>query len=346
MFSVANGNALSVADVDGGTLTTTVSIGNGVLTAGAFAGATITNNGSGSVTISGTAAAINGALNGLSFAPAADYNGSATLTLSTSDGTLSDVDTVAITVTPVVDIVNDVITTNEDTTVNINVNANDSFENAGHTITAINGSAIAVGGTVAVANGTVTLKADGTLDFAPAANFNGTAPAFSYTVTSGGVIETANVTVTVTAVNDPPVNTVPGAQSTAEDVARVFSVANGNALSVADVDGGTLTTTLMVTHGTLSVVAFAGATISGDDTGTVTIVGTAAAINGALNGLSFKPTGDYSGSAQLSISTSDSTATDADTVAINVTPVAALQLRRKQRRRQHVANVAASDKSA
>ena len=196
VFSAANGNALSVADVDGGILTTTVSIGNGVLTAVAFAGATITNNGSGSVIISGTAVAINGALNGLSFAPTPDYNGSLTLTLNTSDGMLSDVDTIAISVTPVVDITSDTAVTNEDMTVNINVNGNDSFENAGHTISAINGTAITVGGSVMVDNGSVTLKADGTLDFAPTANYNGLV-VFSYTVVSGGVSETANVTVTV-----------------------------------------------------------------------------------------------------------------------------------------------------
>ncbi|MBC7405482.1 MAG: type I secretion C-terminal target domain-containing protein [Cytophaga sp.] len=179
---------------------------HGALTAVNFAGAVITNNGTATITITGTAAAINGALNGLSFAPTADYNGSDTLTIKTNDGTLSDIDTVAITVTPVADIVDDdVITTNEDTLVNINVNANDSFENAGHTITAINGLAIVVNGSVAVTGGTVTLKVDGTLDFTPTANFNGVVPTITYTVTSGGVTETANINISVTAVNDIPV---------------------------------------------------------------------------------------------------------------------------------------------
>lgn len=207
VFSSANGNALSVTDVDGGTLTTTVAVTNGTLTALAFAGATITNNGSGSVTISGTAAAITGALNGLSFTPTADYNGSATLTLTTTDGAATDVDTVAITVTPVVDIADNAITTTEDNAVTINVLGNDSFENAGRTITAVNGSAITDGGaSVAVTNGSVALVG-GQLVFTPAANFNGTVPVFSYTVTSGGVNEIANVTVTVTPVNDAPVVT-------------------------------------------------------------------------------------------------------------------------------------------
>ncbi|WP_332613530.1 Ig-like domain-containing protein, partial [Achromobacter sp. ESBL13] len=83
----------------------------------------------------------------------------------------------------VVDIANDTVTTNEDTTVNIAVNGNDTFENASHAITAINGSAVVVGTPIAVSNGSVTLKADGTLDFAPAANYNGST-SFTYTVTS------------------------------------------------------------------------------------------------------------------------------------------------------------------
>ncbi|MDB5914996.1 MAG: hypothetical protein JWP22_3671, partial [Ramlibacter sp.] len=53
--------------------------------------------------ISGTVAQVNAALSGLTFTPAANYNGGATLTLVTTDGTLTDTDTVAITVTPVND---------------------------------------------------------------------------------------------------------------------------------------------------------------------------------------------------------------------------------------------------
>nr|WP_240523340.1 tandem-95 repeat protein [Polaromonas sp. AER18D-145] len=211
VFSTANGNAITVSDVDSGTLTTTVSVTNGTLTALAFAGAIITNNGSGSVTISGTAAAINGALNGLSYTSTADYQGAATLTVLTSDGTSTDSDSVTVTVTPVIDIVVDTVTTLEDAAVAINVLGNDTFENAGKIITAINGSAITDGGpSVAVSNGSVALVG-GQLVFTPASNFNGAVPTFTYTVTSGGVTETANVNVTVTPVNDAPTLTVSAA---------------------------------------------------------------------------------------------------------------------------------------
>jgi hypothetical protein len=199
----------------------------------AFAGATITSNGTGSVTITGSAAAINGALNGLAYNPTADYNGPATLTVATSDGSAATVvSTVALTVTPVADITADAITTNEDTAVTISVLANDSFENAGRTITAVNGTAITAGGSaVAVANGTVSLNALGQLVFTPTANYNGPA-SFSYTVTSGGVTETATASVTVTAVNDAPAATGAAITGT-EDTPLVLTWAG---FGVSDID--------------------------------------------------------------------------------------------------------------
>jgi hypothetical protein len=322
VFSSANGNAITVSDVDGGTLTTTISIGNGTLTASVFAGATITNNGTGTVTISGTAAAINGALNGLIYTPTADYNGAATLNVLTSDGTQSDSDNITVNVSAVADAADDIVSMAEDATVNINVNANDSFENAGHAITHINGSAIAVNGSVAVANGSVTLKPDGTLDFVPTSNFNG-ATSFTYTVTSGGATETATVNLTLTPVNDAPINSLPGPQAATEDTNKVFSAANGNAITVTDVDSaGTLTTTVSIGNGTLTAVAFAGATITNNGTGTVTISGTAAAITGALNGLTYTPTADYNGAATLTVTSTDGSLTDVDTVAVTVSAVA------------------------
>ncbi|HRW73687.1 MAG TPA: cadherin-like domain-containing protein, partial [Ottowia sp.] len=53
-------------------------------------------------------------------------------------------------------------------------------------------------------NGTVTINADGTLNFTPAANFNGDTT-ITYTVSDGhGGSDTATVYVHVTAVNDAP----------------------------------------------------------------------------------------------------------------------------------------------
>ena len=77
----------------------------------------------------------------------------------------------------------------------------------------------------------------------------------TWAVSDGTTITTATTTVGITAVNDAPVNTVPGAQSVAEDT--VLPIAG---VSVADVDSSALTTTLTVASGTLNVTAGAGVT--------------------------------------------------------------------------------------
>ncbi|KNZ31847.1 MAG: hypothetical protein AD742_15315 [Methylibium sp. NZG] len=325
VFSTANGNAITVADVDGGTLTTTVAVTNGSLALGSTAlatpGVAVVGNGTGSVQITGTAAAINAALNGTTFIGTADRHGSATLTVTTNDGLASDVASVALTIAAVTDIASDSATVDEDGSVAIAVLSNDTFEGAGRVISAVDGQPITAGGSaVAVANGTVTLNASGQLVFAPTADYNGPA-SFTYTVTSGGVTETATVNITVAPVNDGPVNRTPGAQSAAEDAPLVFSAANGNSITVADVDAGSLTTTVAVTHGTLTLGSTAGVTVVGNGTGSVQITGNAAAINAALNGTAFNGTADRHGSATVTVTTSDGAATDIDTVALTITAI-------------------------
>ncbi|MBS0454414.1 MAG: cadherin-like domain-containing protein [Proteobacteria bacterium] len=96
----------------------------------------------------------------------------------------------------------------EDTPVVIDLGGNDNFEDPAHVITLIDSTAATVGAPIAVSNGTVLLNADGTLTFTPTPNFNGPTT-FTYTVSAGGVTETAMVTVDVTPVADPPVFTTP-----------------------------------------------------------------------------------------------------------------------------------------
>ena len=120
--------------------------------------------------------------------------------------------------------------------------------------------------------------------------------------------------ITITALNDAPVNTVPGAQTVAEDT--ILPIVG---VSVADIDSSALTTTLSVAHGILNVTAGAGVTGSG--TASVTITGTAAEINAALAGLAYTGNLNFNGADTLTVATSDGTATDTDTIAITVNPV-------------------------
>jgi hypothetical protein len=115
-------------------------------------------------------------------------------------------------------------------------------------------------------------------------------------------------------VNDAPVNTVPGAQSVAEDT--LLPIAG---VAVADVDSSTLTTTLNVSSGTLNVTGGAG--VTGNGTASVTITGTAAEINTALAGLAYTGSPDFNGADTLTVATSDGTAIDTDTIAITVNAV-------------------------
>jgi trimeric autotransporter adhesin len=148
---------------------------------------------------------------------------------------------------------------------------------------------------------------------------------------SGGNLSDADtVTLLVTAVNDPPVNSVPPTQTVDQDAALIFSSGNGNLISISDVDagGGTVRVTLTASNGLITLAGTAGLSFivgSGSNDGTMTFEGTISDINIALNGLIFSPTPGYYGSASLQIVTNDlglsgsgGAQTDSDTIAITV----------------------------
>ncbi|MEM7166559.1 MAG: LamG-like jellyroll fold domain-containing protein, partial [Planctomycetota bacterium] len=369
-FSTGNSNALSVVDWGDDTLTVTVAVNSGDLTLSQTTGLTFTAGDGTSdttMTFSGTQANINAALEGLAFAPTADANGAVTLTLTSDDGSLTDTDTVAITVNAVNDApLNSVPaaqTTNEDTTLTFSTGNGNLIS-----ISDVDASGDDMEVTVAVTNGLLTLAqttgltfstGDGTLDatmtftgsatdinaaldglgYAPTGDYNGAA---TLTITtddqgnngSGGALtDTDTVGITVSAVNDAPLNSVPAAQTTNEDTTLTFSTGNGNLISISDVDasGDDMEVTVAVTNGLLTLAQTTGLTFStGDGTSdaTMTFTGSATDINAALDGLGYAPTGDYNGAATLTITTDDQgnngsggALTDTDTVGITVNAV-------------------------
>ncbi len=173
--------------------------------------------------------------------------------------------------------------------------------------------------------GVLTIAANGSYSFTPAANYNGTVPQISYTVTDGlGPSVNSTLSITVAPVNDAPVNTVPAAQNVNEDTALLFSGAN--TISVNDVDGNLATTRLSVNNGTLSVSLGGGAVISSGANGSssLTLSGSQAQINAALASLSYQGNLNFNGSDTLTVLSSDSATTplsDSDTVAITVNAV-------------------------
>jgi hypothetical protein len=142
-------------------------------------------------------------------------------------------------------------------------------------------------------------------------------------VSSGTTFATAqDRIVQVIAANDTPVNNGLAALSTNEDTALAIT-----GLSVTDAtnNGDNYTVTLGVTNGVLNVSGGT-ATIAGSGTNTVTLTGTKAAINATLAAtVSYAPTDNFSGSAQLTMTTNDGSLgdakTDTDTIAITVNTV-------------------------
>ncbi len=181
----------------------------------------------------------------ITYTPNADFNGEDTFSYTLSDlqgGT--DTATVTVTVNAINDppVANDdTATTDEDNAVVIEVLANDTDSDGG---------TLSIESTTAAANGTVVVNADGTITYTPNADFNGE-DTFSYTLSDlQGGTDTATVTVTVNAVNDPPVANDDTA-TTDEDTAAVIEVLAND----TDSDGGTLsiTSTTIPPNGTVVV---------------------------------------------------------------------------------------------
>ena len=169
--------------------------------------------------------------------------------------------------------------------------------------------------------------------FNPATNYNS-----NFTIatsvddgTAAPVTGTKNMT--GTAVNDAPVNSVPGAQTTAVDTPLVFSSGNGNLISVFDLDvgGNAIQATLEALNGTLTLSGIGGLTFSvgdGTDDTSMIFTGTIADINTTLDGLTYTPTSGYAGLAAVRIIVSDlgytgsgGAKSDSDQVDITVSEV-------------------------
>ncbi|MGY0195122.1 tandem-95 repeat protein [Leptothrix sp. BB-4] len=274
-------------DPDAGTTLTITVTGLPVIGTVLMADGTPVTNGS---TISATQLA------GLQYQPPADYlpgTPVGNFTYSVSDGTNVTNGQTVIDLQPINDrpvAVNDSLAATEDVVANFTAAqllSNDTDVDTPH-------DQLRIVSVTSGTGGTATLNADGSVSFTPTANFNGQA-SFTYTI-SDGSLESAPATATlnVASVNDLPVITLPSTGAagltTLEDSAIVFTGAN--ALRVSDADGPDtlLSVTVNVTQGTFSLGSTTTGglqSVSDNGTGSVHLVGTAAAINAALNGSTF-----------------------------------------------------------
>ncbi|MEZ5001551.1 MAG: Ig-like domain-containing protein [Chitinophagales bacterium] len=182
----------------------------------------------------------------VTYTPNTDFNGVDTFTYSVCDlgsplPVTCDQAEVIITVNPINDApiaVDDSTGTNEETTVNILVIGNDSDPN--DPLGNIDPSSLDTTGVLAPSNGTIVLNPDGSIDYTPNIDFNGT-DVFEYIVCDDGhplpaLCDTALVEVTVLPVNDAPI-AEDTAISTLEDqpitICPVFTDVDGTADSIS-----------------------------------------------------------------------------------------------------------------
>jgi hypothetical protein len=105
--------------------------------------------------------------------------------------------------------------------------------------------------------------------------------------------------------NAPPTNTVPSGQTGYISASKYFSEIAGNQLLARDVDTPLVTATLTTTNGTLTVVPNPGVIVSNNSTARVIVIGSVENINRAMNGMHLDPVTDFSGTAVITLRTSD-----------------------------------------
>lgn len=92
-------------------------------------------------------------------------------------------------------------------------------------------------------------------------------------------------------------------------------------VSVADADGDNLDVSLDVNNGTLTLAQTTNLNVSGDGTGSVSVSGSAADINNALSGMTYRADSNYNGADTLAIKADDGESVTTEDVDIQVASV-------------------------
>ena len=112
---------------------------------------------------------------------------------------------------------------------------------------------------------------------------------------------TATELVTVAPVAEPPTACAPATLTLCEN-ATCVAIAGVRVGPLAEDADDTVRATLTVSHGTLHVACLSGVTVTGDDCSTLTLSGSAAAVNTLLAGLTYTPNCEYEGCDTLHVS--------------------------------------------
>ncbi len=277
-YTVTSGQTLQVA-ASSGVLANDTDADQDVLSA-----AVLTDPSNGVVTVLTTGQFV--------YTPTTGFSGVDSFGYQVSDGQLTDMGTVTITVDPtnVAPIANgDAFSVTEDATLSVPVGqgvlANDSDPN-GDSLTAEIVSS--------TSHGTLTVNTDGSLSYIPENNFFGE-DTFTYTADDGELKSTNTTsTITVTPVNDVPVTTADEYHVTPNQTLTI-SAADGVLRNDVDIDGGPLTVSI--------VTGAAGGGVALNEDGSFTYV----------------PTTDFSGDDSFIYQVSDGQLTAQDTATVRVT---------------------------
>ncbi len=341
-------NAITISDSPntGDLLTTTLTVSHGTLSIGSADGTTVTyGNNDGSVQLVGTAAQITAALATASYTGASNYYGADSLVVATSDAASgsSQSKTVGITLT-------DTTTVAEAVPSGLNGQENVAIAFTGDNAITISDSPNTgdlLTTTLTVSHGTLSIgSADGTTVtygnndgsvqlVGTAAQITAALATASYTGASNYygadslVVATSDAasgssqskTVGITLTDTTTVaETVPSGLNGQENVAIAFTGDNAITISDSPNTGDLLTTTLTVSHGTLSIGSADGTTVTyGNNDGSVQLVGTAAQITAALATASYTGASNYYGADSLVVATSDAASGSSQSKTVGIT---------------------------
>jgi hypothetical protein len=135
-----------------------------------------------------------------------------------------------------------------------------------------------------------------------------------------GLLPITSFDILVNSINDPPVLTTPGAQVVNED--ETLTLTGTTRIQVSDPDSDPITVTLTAGQGTINLTS-GGAGVTGNNTDTVEVSGTQAALDIALSTLIYRPAANYSGPDVIRISADDGGGGSpaVGTININVRPI-------------------------
>ncbi|EEB70003.1 hypothetical protein RR11_760 [Ruegeria sp. R11] len=302
-------SAFTLTDNDGDSLTVTLAVTAGTLSAADAGGVIVAGSGTSSMTLSGTVAQLNTYLadaTKVSYVGAANANGNdaATLTINANDGTVNpqlasvNIDITAVNDAPTLSGSRGDFVVDEDTLSALDLSAFTLTDNDGDSltvtlaVTAGTLSAADAGGVIVAGSGTSSMTLSGTVaqlntyladatkvSYVGAANANGNDGATLTINANDGTVnpQLASVNIDITAVNDAP--TLSGSRGDFVVDEDTLSALDLSAFTLADNDGDSLTVTLAVTAGTLSAADAGGVIVAGSGTSSMTLSGTVAQLN-------------------------------------------------------------------